>query len=137
MQTRFAGAISLLGLGAMMLTGSASAQDSSGDVRCLPLMRIQNTTVIDDSTILFETVNRTYYKNDLPQRCPDLKRNGKFMYRVALDQLCSLDIITVLQDVGFGFQAGAACGLGSFKSISTEQADALIASLKGEKQDAK
>lgn len=136
MQIKLAGTIGLLGLSTMMLAGSATAKDGSGDRNCLRLPEIKDSTVIDDRTILFETRNRTYYENDLPHPCPDLKRNERFMYRVSLDQLCNLDIITVLEDWGFGYRAGASCGLGDFTAISSQQADALIASPKGEQKDA-
>ncbi|MDH3511808.1 MAG: hypothetical protein OER85_13220, partial [Gammaproteobacteria bacterium] len=54
----------------------------------------------------------------------------------SLSQLCDLDIITVLNDYGFGFTPGPSCGLGRFYPITKEEAKALQkAPRKIEKQD--
>jgi hypothetical protein len=47
------------------------------------------------------------------------------MYRTSLPQLCDLDIITVLDDAGFGFMPGASCGLGRFYPITKDEAKAM------------
>jgi hypothetical protein len=48
------------------------------------------------------------------------------MYRTSLSQLCNVDIITVLQNVGFGFLPGASCGLGMFRPVEALSAEALL-----------
>jgi len=47
------------------------------------------------------------------------------MYRTSLNQLCSLDIITVLDNIGGGFEQAGSCGLGKFKPISKVEYEAL------------
>jgi hypothetical protein len=66
------------------------------------------------------------YRNELPNRCPTLDFEERFMYRVTLNRLCDLDVVTVLDDFGFGFVPGPTCGLGKFSPISEEEAKALI-----------
>jgi hypothetical protein len=43
------------------------------------------------------------------------------MYRTSLNQLCDLDIITVLNSLGFGFMRGPSCGLGSFQPVTEDE----------------
>jgi hypothetical protein len=49
------------------------------------------------------------------------------MCRTSLSQLCDVDIIIVLIDIGFGFSPGVSCGLGTFFPISEETARQLKA----------
>lgn len=93
--------------------------------RCVRLQQIDRTEVVDDSTILFYMRDGRILRNNLPQRCPDLKNQDQFMYRVSLPSLCDLDIITVLNRIGPGFMPGASCGLGKFQPISKETAEEI------------
>jgi len=97
---------------------------------CLSLIRIKDSTILDNQRIIFETVGNKYYLNQLSHPCPGLSEQKAFMYRTSLDQLCDLDIITVLDDYGFGFQPGSSCGLGVFEPISKQQIEGLKASLE-------
>lgn len=121
-------------LGSAMLaagTGVSLAQtDDNGLTRCLRLQRIDHTDVINDSTILFYLRDGTIYRNNLPQRCPDLKAQDRFMYRVTLPELCDVDVITVLNNIGPGYMPGASCGLGKFQAISKETADQITQAAK-------
>jgi hypothetical protein len=54
------------------------------------------------------------------------------MYRVALSQLCNIDVITVLSDVGFGFIPSASCGLGEFQPIDAQLAEELMSGPRGD-----
>jgi hypothetical protein len=90
------------------------------------LRDIDRTAIVGDRTILFYLKNRAIYENRLPHACPGLERQGKLMYRVALDQLCDVDTINVLEDYGFAFVQGAACGLGVFAPIEPAAAEALL-----------
>jgi hypothetical protein len=92
---------------------------------CIALNRIDRSEVIDDQTILFHVNGGKIYANRLPNRCPGLHRNKAIMYKTSLSQLCKVDVITVLENMGFGFQRGASCGLGTFVPISEETADLL------------
>ena len=94
---------------------------------CISLSRIDRTDVVDDSNILFYMKGGDIYLNRLPHRCPGLRWEKAFMYRTSLSQLCNVDIITVLDNMGFGFSPGVSCGLGPFHPISEETAKALKA----------
>lgn len=98
-------------------------QDNSE--RCVSLVRIDRTFVLNDSNILFYLRGRKVYINKLPRRCPGLRRADSFMYKTSLSQLCSFDVITALDSIGFGFTRGASCGLGKFYPIDLERAKEL------------
>jgi len=93
--------------------------------QCLSLIRIDRSEVIDDRNIIFHMQNGDLYRNQLPYRCPGLALHDTFMYRTSLNQLCNLDIITVMDSIGFGLSPGASCGLGHFYPITEEQAGKL------------
>jgi hypothetical protein len=101
---------------------------------CVSLGRIDRTDIVDDSNILFYMKGGDIYLNRLPHRCPGLRWEKAFMYRTSLSQLCNVDIITVLDNLGFGFSPGVSCGLGPFYPISEETAKALKAEQKAGKQ---
>ena len=83
-------------------------------VDCLSLNRIRRTEVIDDSTIVFYVGRREPYVNNLPRRCPGLKVNGRFSYKVDTSRLCGTDWITVLEDFAGRLGTGFTCRLGVF-----------------------
>ena len=93
--------------------------------RCISLARIDRTHVLDDYSILFYLRGRKVYINKLPRKCPGLRRADSFMYKTSLSQLCDLDIITALDNIGFGFSRGASCGLGKFYPIDKDRAKEL------------
>lgn len=93
--------------------------------RCISIRSIDRTDVVDDNNILFYMRNGNVYLNRLPHRCPGLRRERTFMYRTTMPRLCDVDIITVLDQAGFGFMPGASCGLGRFYPISEDEAKAL------------
>jgi hypothetical protein len=86
-------------------------------VDCIPLRSIRSTQVRDDRTIDFIMSGRKIYRNSLPNSCPSLGFEKRFSYRTSLSQLCSVDIITVLYNIGPGLQPGASCGLGPFQPM--------------------
>jgi hypothetical protein len=88
--------------------------------QCVSLARIDRTEVIDDQNILFHMRGGKIYRNHLSHRCPGLGFHESFMYRTSLSQLCNVDIITVLNDIGFGFSPGPSCGLGLFYPVTKE-----------------
>lgn len=97
----------------------------TGTAACLQLVRIDHTRVVDDQNILFYTRSGNIYLNKLDYRVPGLGPNRPFMYRTSIGQICRNDSITVLEDWGFGFVAGATGGLGDFQQIDEAQAKAL------------
>ena len=108
---------------------STLAQDN-GDVdeggeRCIDTRRISSTQIIDNQNILFHMRNRTIYHNELPRSCPGLRRGKTFSYRTSISRLCSNDFITLLENYGLGLSRGASCGLGNFRPITKEEAQAL------------
>jgi hypothetical protein len=121
--------IAALGVGLLLGSSPLVAADEGLDEdtaeRCIPLRSISSTRVVDDHNILFYMRGGDIYRNQLPHRCPGLRNERTFMYRTSLSQLCDLDIITVLNDAGFGFTPGASCGLGRFYPITKEEAKAL------------
>lgn len=88
---------------------------ATGKVKhCISLNRIDRTKVLDDKTILFKMRGRKHFVNRMKHSCPSLKREERFMYKTSIGQLCSIDIITVLDSFG---RAWASCGLGDFEEI--------------------
>jgi hypothetical protein len=83
---------------------------------CMRLSDIRETRVRDDQTIDFYSRGGKVYRNVLPNRCPQLGFEERFTYQTSLPQLCSTDIITVLQ--GPGANRGASCGLGEFQPVT-------------------
>lgn len=124
MTARYALPVSLCVFAAL---GSVSAVSQEPDemVNCVSLSRVDRTEVIDDSTILFYMNGNDIYRNVLPHRCPGLDRQQPFMYRVTTTQLCNVDVITVLDNIGSGFMPGASCGLGKFQPISEAAAEEI------------
>ncbi|WP_150291785.1 hypothetical protein [Sphingobium estronivorans] len=85
-------------------------------VDCVQITSIRSTDVRDDRTIDFIMNGRQVYRNTLPDSCPSLGFEKRFMYKTSLSQLCSVDIITVLYQTN-GLQRGASCGLGKFQPM--------------------
>ena len=90
---------------------------------CVDTIRIRTTTVIDDQTIDFIMTDGTVFRNTLPSRCPGLGFEQAFSYSTSINRLCSVDIITVLNQGG-GIQRGASCGLGQFVPVKQAPAKA-------------
>lgn len=111
-------------------SGSADEDSRTVPVRCVDTMRIRDVDVVDNQNLLFHMVNGTIYHNRLSQRCPGLRENKAFMYSIPMHQLCNVDLITVLENEGFGFRRGASCGLGDFVPITKEAAKQMKAAAK-------
>lgn len=89
---------------------SASAQN------CVQLQNIRETRVVSDSVIDFYLRDGKVLRNTLPNRCPNLGFERAFTYSTSISQLCSVDIVTVINQGG-GNRLGASCGLGKFTAI--------------------
>ncbi|MFC3593786.1 hypothetical protein ACFOON_09095 [Novosphingobium piscinae] len=83
---------------------------------CIPLTAFRETQVRDGQTIDF-LAGRRGWRTTLPARCPGLTIDRSFTYATSITQLCSMDIIRVLQRLGPDLVPGAACGLGPFVPI--------------------
>ena len=106
------------------VTGVASARDREAvpeavavgnPVDCLTLSNVRETRVHGDSVIDFHTNGNKVYRNTLPISCPSLGFEERFLYKTSTSQICSVDIITVLQSPGLS--QGASCGLGKFQPV--------------------
>lgn len=86
-------------------------------VSCIPLASISESRVRDGRTIDFLTSSHAGWRNVLPYDCPSLATERAFSYETSLSQLCSTDIIHVIDTVGGGVHRGASCGLGHFTPI--------------------
>lgn len=83
---------------------------------CVQIRNIRQTKVYDDQTIDFVMTGNKWYRNTLPNSCPQLGFERAFSYQTSIPQLCNVDIITVLVQAG-GLRRGASCGLGKFIPI--------------------
>lgn len=109
----------------LLIGGTAIAREPKPDglvaqgdpVDCLSLSSIRSTRVRDDKTIDFEVGGRKIYRNTLPHACPSLGFEQRYMFKTSLNQICSVDTITVLHSFGAGLSQGASCGLGSFQPM--------------------
>lgn len=89
-------------------------QAAPKSVSCINLRDIESSDVKDDTTIIFKMRGRKYYKNELSSRCNGLGFAKAFSMNTHSSQLCSIDIIRVLNTYGGDLQNGIGCGLGKF-----------------------
>ena len=83
-------------------------------VNCILISRIRNTRVHDDFTIDFHMSGGDVFRNTLPNRCPQLGFEERFAYEANSGNLCSIDMISVIQP---GAGAGPRCSLGKFTPV--------------------
>jgi hypothetical protein len=108
----------------VMASGTAEAAKSEVEpakatgpaINCVQLRNIRETRVRDDKTIDFIMSGGQWYRNTLPNSCPQLGFERAFAYQTSISQLCNVDIITVIVQ-GAGPRRGASCGLGKFTPI--------------------
>lgn len=84
---------------------------------CINRTQIRQTRVQTDRVIDFEMRGGKIYRNILPGSCPGLAMERAITYEASVDQLCSPEIIYVLQNFGGVPQRGAGCGLGKFVPV--------------------
>lgn len=94
-----------------------------GVLNCVSLRQVQRIDIMDQQHILFYLRGGEIYTNHLLGKCPGLRRNDTIMYRTTLNQVCRLDMFTILRNVGGGFMPGATCTLGSFHPTSREETE--------------
>lgn len=99
----------------------APAARVTGEPRsCIPLAQISQTRVRDDWTIDFIASGRRAWRNSLTARCPGLRSNDAITYETSLSQLCSTDIVYVLETTPSP-RRGAACSIGQFVPVELER----------------
>ena len=129
MNLRSVGALTLiLGIGtadAALAQDDAEARDMEAE-HCVRVDDVDDIDIVDAGTLIFRMRGGEVYRNDLPHECPGMRSNDTLMYRSSVGQLCSIDIVTVLEDWGFGFAPGVSCGLGMFHPITEQIADEMI-----------
>lgn len=95
---------------------SDGARPVGAKVACVSTRQIRETIVRDDSTIDFRLINGRVLRNTLPNRCPQLGFEKTFSYAISTNQLCAVDMITVLTHAG-DLRSGISCGLGDFQPV--------------------
>ncbi len=94
--------------------------------RCISLLDLQRTEVLDDRTILFHMRSGTVYLNHLERECPGLEREKRFMYSPTSTELCAIDGVTVIEKWTFGFTRGFTCSLGRFNPVTPAEYQAAV-----------
>ena len=89
-------------------------------VSCLSLTQIRETHVRSDDVIDFYVGGGKVYRNTLPHKCPGLGFEERYSHKTSLNEICSVDTITVLQS---GLTQGASCGLGEFQPVTLAKGD--------------
>jgi hypothetical protein len=97
-----------------------------GPQRCISLLNLDRTDVVDNRTILFHMRNGRIYLNHLSRECPGLEREQRFMYSPTSTQLCEVDAVTVIEKWGFGFTRGFTCSLGEFHPLSKSESESVM-----------
>ena len=80
-------------------------------VSCLETIRINDSYILDDQTILFKTDLGVVYINRLPAPCHGLKVADAYSYSTSINKLCKLDTIRLIES---SYGATNSCGLGEF-----------------------
>ncbi len=93
----------------------AAYKETGKTTRCLRLVDIDQTRILDAQNILFTLRNGKLYISKLAHRCPGLSRDRAISYKLSVPELCDLDIITVI-DTGLHQEVGS-CGLGVFHEV--------------------
>jgi hypothetical protein len=88
---------------------------------CVQIAQYHETRIRNDWTIDFIRDGRHAWRNTLPQRCNGLKSADAFSFKTSLTQLCSTDIVHVLEHWGNSLHEGAGCGLGPFVPVELEK----------------
>jgi hypothetical protein len=112
-----AGGFGLAGVYAKDRNAAPEMRAVGEEKSCVNLRSIRSTNVVDNQTIDFKMNGGKTLRNVLPYSCPSLKMQDAFSYRTSLNQLCSVDVIRVLNNYGGGLSEGAACGLGKFQEV--------------------
>ena len=107
---------------ALAACSAASAQPAASPRQCFSTRQIDNSVVVDDSTINFK-VGREVYQVKMAGPCPRLKDNigGFIMDLKGSDQLCSpLDVQITVND-----NIGGRCNTKSLQKMSPAEVSAL------------
>jgi hypothetical protein len=137
MLRRTIGWLALVLASAIPAADGAAQGDAQASPSCLYLPMIDRTEIVDTRNILFYMKDRTVYQNALPRACATLEQTKPFLYRVGMNQICDLDMITVLEQWSIGFTPGETCGLGKFRLVNDADIEALKAAAEAARAGAK
>lgn len=101
-------------------SNAPAARVTGEPVSCVRINQFNETRVRDDHTVDFMRNSRQGWRNTLPNGCPGLAVQNAFTYKTSTSELCSVDVIYVLETAG-GLSRGPACGLGKFVPIELER----------------
>jgi hypothetical protein len=101
-------------------SNAPAARVTGEPVSCVRTTQFSDTRVRDDHTIDFMRNSRQGWRNTLPYACPGLATRNAFTYKTSTGELCSVDVIHVLETAG-GLSRGVGCGLGQFVPIELER----------------
>lgn len=90
---------------------------------CVNRSQIRQTVVRSDRVIDFEMNGGKVFRNTLDQNCPGLGLDRAITYETSIDQLCSVQIVYTLQNIGGRLQRGAGCSLGKFVPVKYDRGD--------------
>ena len=85
--------------------------------RCIMRDQIRQTVVRSDRVIDFEMHSGKVWRNTLTQSCPGLSFDRAITYETSINQLCSVQIVYALRNIGGVPQRGAGCSLGEFVPV--------------------
>lgn len=100
-------------------------EDEESALRCINSARLDRSEILSNQSIVFRMRGGANYINRLRYRCPGLAPRDTIMYETQSRQLCNLDSITVLDDLGGRFLRGARCSLGKFFPVDDETVELL------------
>jgi len=86
-------------------------------ISCINRSQVRASLVRSDTVIDFEMQGGKTYRNTLKGSCPGLGWNRAIIYESSIDQLCTPQIVYVLQNIGGVPQRGAGCSLGAFVPV--------------------
>jgi hypothetical protein len=87
---------------------------------CIPLHQLRETRIRDDWTIDFIAETGNVWRNALTSRCSGLKISNAITYETSLSELCSADIVYVLETTP-DLHRGASCSLGQFVPVKLQK----------------
>ena len=83
--------------------------------KCVNYNLIKDTTVIDDTHIIFEMKHRKYFLNTLSSECRSLAYNNNFAIAPFGNRVCGNEMINVVTSLSGGI--GQSCLLGEFEVL--------------------
>ena len=116
-------AFAALATGVLVAAVAKAEGENIGDTQmCVRLQYIDQTPVIDNKTILVKRKGKGGYKRiDLINKCGGLKIQGGFSHSTSINQLCTSDLLRVLEPVG------STCMIDKIVTIDKAEAKLLLA----------